>query len=419
VRSWLPVAEGSPFTLANLPYGVAGGHVVVAVGDAAVDLAVAATAGLLDAPPELFEGGSLNRFLEAGPATWHATRARLTALLGEGCDDLRRSARRDRVVVARDQLDLVLPVEVGDYVDGYGGLYHADTMGRILRPGTDPLPANWRHLPVGYHGRTGTLVVSGTEVVRPQGQVPAGGVPVLRPTRELDVELELGAVVGVGNRRGQPVPVADAARHLFGYVLVNDWSARDIQAFEYQPLGPFLGKSFATSLSAWVVPAAALHPHLVTGLAATAAPEPLPYLRGDPAVPGLHLEMALSSATMRDRHCVPYRLAAVELADALYWTPAQQVAHATVNGATIRPGDLFATGTLSGPDRRTQAGSLIERTWRGAGPLELPTGERRAFLEDGDTVTMTGWVGDGDARVGFGELTGTVVAASCHGDEEG
>jgi fumarylacetoacetase len=293
------------------------------------------------------------------------------------------------LLVDRGSLTMELPVEIGDYVDGYAGLHHATNLGKILRPGTEPLNPNWRHLPVMYHGRTSTIVPSGSPIERPHGQVKVDDQVELRPTRQLDIELELGAVVGTGNRRGEPIGIDDAPAHIFGYVLVNDWSARDIQAFEYQPLGPFLGKSFATSISPWIVPAAALAPHLVSGLAARQDPTPLGYLRGDQRVPDLRFTIDLNDERISD----------VALPDALYWTAAQQLAHATVNGAATRPGDLIASGTLSGEDRLTQAGSLIERSWR------------TAFLADGDVVTIRGWAGEGDQRVGFGALTGQVVAS--------
>lgn len=375
--------DGSDFTLANLPFGVAGGRAHVAIGDHAVDLARTASADLLgDLDPTVFEG-PLNRFLALGPAAWRAVRSRLTTLLTEDGSALRG---RPGLVVEQAALTMELPVEVGDYVDGYAGLHHATNLGKILRPGTEPLNPNWRHLPVMYHGRSATIVPSGTRVPRPDGQVQVDGAIELRPTAQLDIELELGAVIGVGNERGRPIAVGDAPAHIFGYVLVNDWSARDIQAWEYQPLGPFLGKSFATSISPWIVTADALAPHLVAGLACRQEPAPLPYLRGDQRVPDLRFTVDLDGE----------RITEVGLAEALYWTAAQQLAHLTVNGAASRPGDLVASGTISGPDHRTQAGSLIERSWR------------TAFLDDGAVVTMRGWAGDGEDRVGFGVLTGEV-----------
>ena len=293
-------------------------------------------------------------------------------------------------LVDRASLAMELPVEIGDYVDGYAGLHHATNLGKILRPGTEPLNPNWRHLPVMYHGRTSTIVPSGTPIERPRGQVKVDDRVELMPTQQLDIELELGAIVGVGNRHGEPIYIGDAPSHIFGYVLVNDWSARDIQAFEYQPLGPFLGKSFATSISPWIVPAVALEPYLVSGLAARPDPQPLEYLRGDQRVPDLQFTIDLNDE----------RISEVSLAEALYWTAAQQLAHLTVNGAVARPGDLVASGTISGEDHLTQAGSLIERSWR------------TRFLADGDVVAMRGWAGEGHRRVGFGALTGQVVTGT-------
>jgi fumarylacetoacetase len=353
----------------------------VAIGNRAVVLAPTARAGLLgDVDPSVFEG-PLNRFLDLGPRTWAEVRSRLRAILAA------ETPPQGLVLADRASLSLELPVEVGDYADGYAGLHHATNLGKIFRPGGDPLNPNWRHLPVMYHGRSSTIVVSGSQIPRPSGQVRVGETVAVRPTEQLDIELELGAIVGVGNGRGQPVLVDDAPRHIFGYVLVNDWSARDIQSWEYQPLGPFLGKSFATSISPWIVPASALEPHLVTGLAARQAPTPPPYLQAaDPRVPDLRFTIEQNGETISE----------VELAPALYWTSGQQLAHLTVNGAATRPGDLLASGTISGPDVERQSGSLIEKWWCSR------------FLADGDVVTMRGWAGQGDARVGFGPLTGEV-----------
>jgi fumarylacetoacetase len=366
------VSDAADFTPANLPFGVANGRAYVAIGDRALDLLAAGFGDDFEGP--------LNRFLARGPAAWSDVRHRVSALLHD--QDTARP-----LLVDRDSLTLELPVDVGDYVDGYAGLHHAMNLGKILRPGTEPLNPNWRQLPVMYHGRTSTIVPSGTPIERPQGQIKVDDRVELRPTEQLDIELELGAIVGSGNRHGEPIGIDDAPAHIFGYVLVNDWSARDIQSFEYQPLGPFLGKSFATSISPWIVPAAALAPHLVSGLAARQDPPPLAYLRGDQRVPDLRFTIDLNG----------HRISDVMLRDALYWTASQQLAHLTVNGAVTRPGDLIASGTISGEDHLTQAGSLIERSWR------------TSFLADGDVVTIRGRVGEGDRRVGFGTLTGQVI----------
>ncbi len=367
------------FTAANLPFGVAGDRAHIAIGERALDLFAAASL-FDDVDPSLFTG-PLNR-LAAGP--WRRVRNRVLELLD--------TRRLEPYLRDRADLTMQLPVAVGDYVDGYAGLHHATNLGRILRPGTEPLHANWRHLPVMYHGRSSTIVVSGTDIVRPWGQVLVDGEPEHRPTAHLDIELELGAIVGAGNRMGRPIPIEQAAEHLFGFVLVNDWSARDIQAWESMPLGPYLGKSFATSISPWVVTVDALRPHLVAGLAAQQDPEPLDYLRGDPRVPDLTCTVELNDEQVSE----------VRLADALYWTAEQQLAHLTVNGAMVRPGDLLASGTLSGPDPATQAGSLIER--------------QQGFLEDGDEVVLRAAVGEGERRVGFGELAGRIVSSTPSGD---
>jgi fumarylacetoacetase len=295
----------------------------------------------------------------------------------------------------------------------YAGIHHATNLGRLFRPEGEPLLPNWRHVPVGYHGRAGTVVVSGTDVVRPSGHVTTSAGVEWHPSTQLDIELELGFVVGTGSRRGEPTAIDDFDARVFGLLLVNDWSARDIQAFEYQPLGPFLGKSFMTSVSPWLVPLDALEPALVPGLAASQDPRPAAHLRSErPWIPALQLEIALETAAMRARGEPPVTISHVDVAEALYWSPAQQLAHATSNGASVRTGDLFATGTLSGTDPRTEGGSLIEMSWRGAQPLELPGGETRTFLADGDRVVMRGWCGSGTGRVGFGEVEGTVVAAA-------
>jgi fumarylacetoacetase len=295
-----------------------------------------------------------------------------------------------------------LPIAVGDYVDFYSSLEHATNLGRLFRPSGDPLMPNWRHLPVGYHGRASSVVVSGTPVRRPLGQRPPageGGAPTFGPSERLDIELELGFLTGPGNALGTRIAAADAADHVFGFVLVNDWSARDVQRWEYQPLGPFLGKSFATSMSAWVVPLEALRSFLVAAPAQD--PEPLPYLRveGDWGL-DVPLEVELNGTIVSRTN-----------ARGLYWTFPQQLAHATVNGTNARPGDLYASGTISGPHRGSE-GSLIELSRGGREPVELPGGEHRTFLEDGDTVVLRGRCGDPAApAVAFGEVAGTIVAA--------
>jgi fumarylacetoacetase len=350
------------------------------VGDGVLDLA----ASIGD---DVFAASSLNGFLAAGRGAWESAVERVGELVDGGAD-----------LLPIDDLTLHLPFEVADYVDFYSSLEHATNLGRLFRPDADPLLPNWRHLPVGYHGRAGTIVPSGTPVVRPCGQAraPDEAEPRFGPSRRLDFELELGLVVGVGSALGEPVPASAFRDHVFGVVLVNDWSTRDIQAWEYQPLGPFLGKSFATSISAWVTPLALLSDRFVEG--PTQEPEPLPYLRcpGDWAL-DVELEVELSGTVISRTN-----------ARGLYWSGPQQLAHATVNGASLRTGDLLASGTISGSDDGSQ-GSLIELTWNGAWTVELDDGRTRGFLEDGDEVVMRGRAGDAE----LGEVRGVVLPARC------
>jgi fumarylacetoacetase len=377
----------SGFGLENLPYGAVGdpARVAVRLGDEAVLLAALEERGLLapaGLPPGTLDGPVLNPLLELGPPAWAALRSRLQDVLAggppEGC------------AVPLSEARAQLPIAVGDYVDFYSSLEHATNLGRMFRPDGDPLLPNWRHLPVGYHGRASSVVPSGTPVRRPRGQLPPaepGGTPRFGPSERLDFELELGFVTGPGNALGTAIPAAEAAEHVFGFVLVNDWSARDIQRWEYQPLGPFLSKSFATSISPWVVPLAALEPFRVP--APPQDPEPFEYLRapGDWAL-DIALEVELEGTVISRGNT-----------RGLYWTFPQQLAHATINGTNVRPGDLYASGTISGAEPES-AGSLIELTGG------------RTFLEDGDTVTLRGWCGERDApAISFGEVTGTILAA--------
>lgn len=402
--SWVRVPEGSHFPVQNLPYGVfarpgQAPRVGVAIGEHVLDLAGLARAGLLP-EPGWFAAPSLNAFMAAGPPSWHQTRGRLTELLAD-------PRHRDLVEPHLERqvaVELRLPFEVADYVDFYSSRDHASTVGQIFRPGSPPLPRNWLHLPVGYHGRAGSVVVSGTPVIRPSGQfLPAGpqaarAEPVAGPTRRLDFEAEVGFVVGAGSPLGQPVTAGEFRRHAFGFVLVNDWSARDIQSWESQPLGPFLGKSFATSVSPWVVPVAALEPARVPP--PRQEPPPLAYL--DCAEPwGLDLSLQVTL----NGHVV-----ARPAFRGMYWTPPQQLAHATVNGAPLRTGDLFASGTVSGPGP-DERGCLLELTWDGTQPLTLPGGATRSYLADGDVVRITATAPGADGvTIGFGAVEGRVLA---------
>ncbi|MEY9876753.1 fumarylacetoacetase [Streptacidiphilus sp. MAP12-33] len=403
--TWLDLPADTLFGIDNLPYGVFSTaedpqrrRLGVAVGDWVLDAGAAARA--VGSPDPLLEAPSLDPLLAAGRPAWTRVREALTRWLSEPAF----RAVVEPCLVPREGIVLHLPFTVGDYVDFYASEHHATNLGRLFRPGTEPLTPNWKHLPIGYHGRSGTVVVSGTPVVRPNGQrkAPTDAVPGFGPSRRLDIEAEVGFVVGAGSELGSPVAQGDFAEHVFGVCLVNDWSARDIQAWEYVPLGPFLGKSFATSLSPWIVPLDAL------GAARVAPPardvEPLPYLDDRDAKEPWGLDLALEvrvNGTLISRP--PFA--------GMYWTAAQQLAHMTVNGASVRPGDLFASGTVSGPERGTE-GALIELTWNGERPVTLDDGTTRSFLEDGDEVTITATApGRAGGRIGFGEVTGRVLPA--------
>ena len=403
--------DPADYGLDNLPIGIvadASGRVfsAVAFADGVVDLDALVGAKLLD--EETLRGAStLNAFLGRGRATWSAARARLQHLLGPNATAAERAAVA-RASQPRVAVTSLLPIAIGDYVDFYSSLEHATNVGRLFRPNAEPLLPNYRHIPIGYHGRAGTVVVSGTPVRRPHGQrkPPEADAPTFGPSTQLDVELEMGWIAGPGNALGEPIP-ADAVReHVYGYVLLDDWSARDVQAWESQPLGPFLAKSFATSISPWIVSLDALEPFRVAE--PPRAPEPLPYLRTrEPWAYDVELELLLQTARMRE-HAQPAQTIAKTNLRGMYWTLAQQLAHVTSNGATIRSGDLFGTGTISGSTPGSE-GSLLELTRRGAQPLALPDGETRSFLVDGDTVVIRGRAVKGALRVGFGEVVGTVV----------
>ncbi len=393
--------EVSDQEVAGLAYGVftlPGGHrrrIGVRLGTRILDLATLADAGQV---PEQLAAPSLDAFMAAGPAVWNEARRTVTHLVVD------RWPVAKSAVVDTDGVTMHLPFTVADYVDFYSSLHHAVNVGRIFRPDADPLPPNWRHLPAGYHGRASSVVVSGTEIPWPSGQRPdeRGGVS-FGPSRRLDFELEVGFVIGTCSTFGEPVPIDQVMDHVFGVVLVNDWSARDIQAWEYQPLGPFLGKSFATTISAWVVPLDAFEAVRVPGPAQK--PQPLPYLRRHhPWGLDLDLTVKLRSAQMRARGLDPVTICRVGFAEQ-YWTVAQQLAHLTSNGAPLRTGDLVASGTVSGPGPG-QMGSLLEATRGGVEPLPLPGDETRTFLQPGDEVILEGQGG----TVRLGEARGTVTS---------
>jgi fumarylacetoacetase len=394
MTTWVEGAAGSLFDVDNLPYGVFGREgeeprVGVRIGDLVVDLAPVAAADMLEVA-HVFEAPSLAGLMALGRPTWTAVRSWLVGLLTDGTE-------RDLVephLVPVDEVSLSLPFEVADYVDFYCSLEHATNVGRIFRPDGEPLRPSWRRLPVGYHGRAGTVVVSGTDVRRPVGQRGPGDVG---PTRQLDLEAELGFVVGVPSTQGRPVPAADFREHVFGVTLLDDWSARDVQAFESVPLGPFLGKSFATSVSGWVTPLDALAAARVP--LPGQDPEPVDYLRTDePGGFDIDLEVVIDGEVVSRP---PYA--------SMYWSPAQMLAHLTVNGASLRTGDLFGSGTVSGPEP-AQRGSLLELSWGGTQPVGAAG---RTFLRDGDTVTLRATApGTGGGRIALGEVTGTITPST-------
>ena len=315
------------------------------------------------------------------------------------------------------EADLLLPAQIGDYTDFYASIYHATNVGKLFRPDS-PLMPNYKYLPIGYHGRSSSIVVSGTEVRRPRGQFlpPDSKIPGFGPSDMLDYEAEVGFFVGAGNEMGKPVPIEEAEEHIFGICLVNDWSARDIQSWEYQPLGPFLGKNFGTTVSPWVVTWEALEPYRVPAFFRPPNdPQPLPHLSSDhdrnEGGIDLNIEVFIRSLLMREGRLRPFKLSSASLAD-MYWTPGQMLTHHTSNGCNMRPGDLFASGTVSGPDSHSQ-GCLLELTRRGAEPVVLPTGEERRFLHDGDEIIMRAYLQrEGAARIGLGECSGLIVASS-------
>lgn len=429
VVSWIESANvsGCDFTAQNLPYGIFskdGGtrRVGVAIGDMVLDLAAAwpelvPVKGDLGAKlgEECFAQPSLNRFMAKGPKTWSFVRRKLGDWVRSDSSIIRDNpSLQERFLIPMGRVTMHLPVEIGDYTDFYSSKHHAFNVGSMFRDPANALMPNWKHIPIGYHGRSGSVVVSGTGVKRPLGQTKADDQsgPVFGPCKALDFELEVGFITGIPSILGERIPVERAHEHIFGMVLVNDWSARDVQKWEYVPLGPFLSKDFATSISAWVVPLDAIEPFRVRTPREADDPPVLSYLDGawDRNI-DLNLEVYLLSATMREKSLAPCRITSVNFSE-MYWNMNQQLAHQTSNGCNVRVGDLYASGTVSGPTEDAR-GSMLEITWGGRNPLKLPTGEERRFLMDGDEVIMRGWCG-GDAgrpRVGLGEVRGQILSA--------
>ncbi|HEY0864230.1 MAG TPA: fumarylacetoacetase [Lacunisphaera sp.] len=423
--SWIESANQaeSDFPLQNLPFGVfrsaetAAARIGVAIGDQILDLSAAAGLDLLPAAARpLCLPTTLNPLMASGPAVWTALRSRLSELLGaDSCPAALRAQVR-RCLVPQGAATMQLPAAIGDYTDFYASIFHATNVGRLFRP-DQPLLPNYKWVPIGYHGRSSSIAVSGTPVLRPHGQSKPADQPTPRfgPSQSLDYELELGVFVGPGNPRGGSIPLTAAAGHLFGVVLLNDWSARDLQSWEYQPLGPFLAKNFATTISPWVVTMEALAPFQAPAFARPAGdPDPLPYLadRNDATHGGLALtlEAWLLTEKMRAAGRAPHRLSSGNFSQ-MYWTLAQLLTHHASNGCNLQPGDLLGSGTVSGPTPDSR-GCLLELTARGTEPLRLPDGEERRFLEDGDEVILRGYAErPGVRRIGLGECRGRVLPA--------
>ena len=423
LKSWLDSANepGCDFPIQNLPYGVFShrgrARIGIAIGDRVLDLDGCAGQSLFsELAPEIIaacHSSLLNRLMTLGPESWSALRRRVTALLDADVPHAEKE-RVEPLLLLVSEVKMQFPAHIGDYTDFYASIHHATRVGKLFRP-DNPLLPNYKYVPIGYHGRASSILISGQPIRRPSGQTkPADAPPAFGPSQSLDYELEVGILIGPGNQLGAPIRIADAEDHIFGLCLLNDWSARDIQSWEYQPLGPFLAKSFATTISPWIIPLEALAPYRAPlKPRASGDPAPLPYLSncGSPNDGiDLTLEVFLQSQKMRDAGCEALRLSHANLLH-LYWSPAQLVAHHTSNGCNLRPGDLLATGTISGPETGSE-GCLLEMRTRPE-PFTLPTGETRTFLLDGDTVTLRAFTErPGLPRIGFGSCTGTIVAAS-------
>ncbi|MEP7012551.1 MAG: fumarylacetoacetase [Acidobacteriota bacterium] len=422
-RSFVPSANdpSTDFPLQNLPLGVfrvedETPRIGVAIGTHVLDLSAAISVGRLSVAPDLANacsGGSLNALMRLGAEPRRALRRQLFALLRSDSPLAADSAMQARLLLPIARVEMLLPAEIGDYSDFYASIDHATHVGSMFRPDNPILP-NYKWVPIGYHGRASSIVPSGTAIRRPSGQrkAPDAEAPTFGPSRQLDYELEVGAWIATGNPLGDPIPIDQAEDHLFGLSLLDDWSARDLQAWEYQPLGPFLGKSFATTVSPWIVTLEALEPFRVPAATRPEGdPAPLPHLDSDQnrqeGAFSIALEVHLQTQAMREQNLAPLRVSRTDFRS-LYWTFPQMIAHHASNGCNLRPGDLLGSGTVSGPAPENR-GCLLERTWRGKEPLEMPSGEKRAFLEASDEVSFTGRCErDGFVSIGFGECSGRV-----------
>lgn len=409
MASFIPVSDQSDFSFSNLPWGAVrwtdgSTHLATRIGDVVVSLRALRAAGFLASFPEL-EDESFNAFIDRGTAAWSAVRAELSALYAQG-STWEANPKRSACEQLASAVHALMPVRIGDYTDFYASRQHATNVGMMFRDPENALLPNWLHLPVGYHGRASTVAVSGTDVVRPNGQRkgPNDPAPVFGPSVKMDFELEVGVILQGGPRDGRGISVAEAESHIFGFVLFNDWSARDLQQWEYVPLGPFLAKNFASTMSPWIVPAEALQSSRCAG-EDQRAPEPLPYLRQDRSASNWDLELEVvlipkdGGETIISRSNAKY----------LYWSFAQQIAHHSINGCVMNSGDLLASGTISGNEPGSY-GSMLELSWNGTKPLTLNDGSFRSFLEDGDTVVLRGRTAKGP-RIGFGECRATLLPA--------
>ena len=429
-KSWVQSAnvDGAPFPIQNLPFGVysvAEGNLAktcsgigVAIGDSVLDLQAAIEANLLDPLPSEIrtscQSAVLNDLMSLAPKHWSELRRSLFRLLRESAPPAQQRAA-EALLAPQNAVTMELPCQIGDYTDFYAGIFHAQNVGNLFRP-QNPLLPNYKWIPIAYHGRSSSIVISGTPIPRPSGQTKSedSEAPVFGPSKRLDYELEIGFYIGQGNALGDPIPIDHAEEHIFGVSLLNDWSARDIQAWEYQPLGPFLAKNFATTISPWIVTMEALAPfRCPTFKRPHGDPDPLPYLRSaaDGGERGIDvsLEITLSTDQMRAAGVQPFTVCQT-MSKNLYWTPAQFIAHHTSNGCNLRPGDLLGSGTISG-EMKNEAGSLLELTQQGKVPLVLPNGQQRTFLEQGDEVIMRGWCRTSGYRpIAFGECRGRIVS---------
>jgi fumarylacetoacetase len=418
LKSWIEVNENSDFPIQNIPFGVyspkGGGdlHVATAIGDYVIDLAYLDDAGFfIDTDieeTEVFHEPTLNAFMALGQKAWKEARLTISRLLREDNtsfkdnDELRKIA-----LIPMNDAEMEMPVDIGDYTDFYSSREHATNVGTMFRGPDAALMPNWLHLPVGYHGRASSVVLSGTDIVRPKGQTkaPDAEKPSFGDCNRMDFELEMGVLIGSGNILSEPIAVDEAKDHVFGFTLVNDWSARDIQTWEYIPLGPFLAKNFATSISPWIITMEALEPFKCKSPEQN--PKPFDYLNNKKDCNyDINLEIHLKAENMSESHII-----SKTNYNYLYWNMAQQIAHHTVTGCNLRTGDLLASGTISGPEKDNR-GSMLELSWNGKEPIGLPNGEKRTFLEDGDIVTLKGWCKGKGYRIGFGDCKGTILPSA-------